>query len=175
MFRDHLVQLRVFFLIWQLCTNDQVILLWTCELVLSFHYQQEVCMRQSPLLELYYIYVGLHLTKYVFLHQHFSHCIQLCSEDPCDEIWAVMWCLAWVKFILDISSQLGLHVIVRKISGLPYFRTRAIASMYQRLMSQGPAMNDEDNTVRCPTFSADPSPECMLSTRPWYRLAINVS
>jgi hypothetical protein len=68
-----------------------------------------------------------------------------------------------------------LHVIVRKISGLPYFRTRAIASMYQHLISRGPLMNDKDSRVRLLTFLADPSPECMLSTRPWYRLAFKVS
>ena len=73
MLRHHLVELRVLLLVWSLCTDNHIILLETCELVLQFHYQQEVCMRQAPLLELYYIYVGLHLCKYVFLHQHFPH------------------------------------------------------------------------------------------------------
>jgi hypothetical protein len=76
---------------------------------------------------------------------------------------------------LVISSQLGLHVIVRNISGFPNFRTRAIASIYRRLMSRGPPINDVDNTVRFPILSALFSPSCKLSTNPLYRSALNLS
>jgi hypothetical protein len=34
------------------------------------------------------------------------------------------------------------------------------------IISRGPLMNDEDMTIRLSTFSGDPSPECMLSTKP---------
>jgi hypothetical protein len=96
--------------------------------------------------------------------------LQLCSEYSGDDIQTVLRCLTRVQFTLDLIPRL--QVIVRKIFGLPYLRTRAMASMYRCLMSLGPPIKDVARTVHFPIASARDSPACTLSTRPWYRYAL---
>ena len=54
-------------------------------------------MWQSPLLELNNIYIGLDLSKDVIFEQTLLQLLKFCPEDPGDEIWTILWCLARVK------------------------------------------------------------------------------
>ena len=66
-----------------------------------------------------------------------------------------------------ISGQKGLQVIVMNRSGLPQYRTIAIASWYSCHISHGPPLNDEGRMDILPT--SDRSLPCRAaSTIPWY-------
>jgi hypothetical protein len=63
----HSIELREHLLVCQLRRDDHVILLRACDLVLPLHNQQPMRMRQTPLLELNNIYVGMYLAKNVIV------------------------------------------------------------------------------------------------------------
>lgn len=88
------VQLGVAVRIWDLCTDQTINVSHCAGLVLLVKHQQQVEMRQAPLLELNHTDVSFDLAQYATVKQQMQQVLDLLNEDPGNEVRAVSRILA---------------------------------------------------------------------------------
>ena len=122
-------------------------------------------MQKSTFLKFNNINTCNHLSKNIFFEGS-ALSISNFALNTWDKRSGLSWDFSLNCKLSWISFHIGLHVIVRKISGFPYFCANAITSSYLCLISLGPPMKEAGNMTFRPTLEPSVWPIEILSRTP---------